>query len=114
MKKLLLSIIGLCMVAFVTLADNPTVVKIKTSAICKMCKERIEKKLAFTKGVTDVNLNLDDKVVTVAYNSKKTSVEQIKKAINETGYDADDMPKDEKAHGKLPSCCQKGSQEMKH
>ena len=30
------------------------VVKIKTSAVCASCKDRIEKNLAYEKGVTDV------------------------------------------------------------
>lgn len=82
-------------------------VKIKTSAICEMCKETIEKKLAFTKGVTESNLNLDDKVVTVIYNPKKTDVQRIKKSISEAGYDADEVVADEKGYGKLPDCCKK-------
>ncbi len=47
-------------------------VKIKTSAICKMCKATIERRLAFTKGVESANLDVPTKVVTVAYNPKKT------------------------------------------
>jgi mercuric ion binding protein len=82
-------------------------VKIKTSAICEMCKATIEKKLAFTKGVSESNLNLDDKVVTVIYNPKKTDVQSIKKSISEAGYDADEMMADEKGYNGLPSCCKK-------
>ena len=62
MKKLAIMWV-LILTTFLSFADNPSTVKIKTSAICEMCKERIEKRLAFTKGVKDVNLNLDDKVV---------------------------------------------------
>ncbi|WP_026994524.1 heavy-metal-associated domain-containing protein [Flectobacillus major] len=113
MKKIAL-IWAFLMIGFYTFADNPAIVKIKTSAVCSMCKERIEKKLAFTKGVKDVNLNLEDKVVTVTYNAKKTSVDALKKVIAETGYDADDVQKDETSHSKLPSCCQKSSTGMKH
>jgi periplasmic mercuric ion binding protein len=91
-------------------APKPQTVKIKTSAICEMCKERIEKKLAFTKGVTDVNLDVDskDKVVTVIFNPKKTSVEKIKKAIAEVGYDADEVVAETVGYDKLPGCCKKG------
>lgn len=82
-------------------------VKIKTSAICEMCKATIEKKLAFTKGVTESNLHLDDKVVTVIYNPKKTDVQNIKKSISEAGYDADEVIADEKGYNGLSSCCKK-------
>lgn len=85
-------------------------VKIKTSAICEMCKERIEKKLAFTKGVTDVNLDVDskDKVVTVIFNPKKTNITKLRKVITEVGYDADEVVAETAGYDKLPSCCKKG------
>ena len=82
-------------------------VKIKTSAVCEMCKSTIEKKLAFTKGVTESNLNVEDKVVTVIYNPKKTDVQSIKKSISEAGYDADEVMADEKGYSKLADCCKK-------
>ncbi|UBM59932.1 heavy-metal-associated domain-containing protein [Marinilongibacter aquaticus] len=83
------------------------VVQVKTSAICKMCKKRIERDLSLTKGVEKAELNLDNKVVTVAYNAKKTDADEIREAITKIGYDADDMPANEKSHDRLPECCQK-------
>ena len=85
-------------------------VKIRTSAICEMCKERIEKKLAFTKGVSDVNLDVEskDKVVTVIFNPKKTNVVKLKKAIAQVGYDADEVVAETAGYDKLPGCCKKG------
>jgi periplasmic mercuric ion binding protein len=103
---------ALLFVSVLTLADKPKseTVKIKTSAICEMCKETIEKKLAFTKGVTDVNVDLDskDKITTVVFNPKKTNVEKIKKAIAEVGYDADEKVAEAAGYDKLPGCCKKG------
>jgi len=96
-------------------SDPPSTVRIKTSAICEMCKERIERNLSLSKGVKEANLNLDDKVVTVAYNPSKTDVAAIRKVINETGYDADEVSADPKGYAKLPSCCKKGGEKlMKH
>ena len=89
-------------------------VKIKTSAQCEMCKERIEKNLTLSKGIKEAVLNLDDTVVTVKYHPKKPSVEKIKKVITDTGYDADDLMCNITAHDKLPSCCQKDSESHKH
>lgn len=93
-------------------AEPPSQVKIKTSAICEMCKERIEKQLAFTKGVTESNLDLKDKVVTITYNPKKTDIAKLKKAINDAGYDADETVANEKSYDKLPSCCKKDGEPM--
>lgn len=82
-------------------------VKIKTSAICGMCKMAIEKDLGFEKGVKSSDLNLEDKVITVVYNPAKTNVEKIKKAISKVGYDAEEVKADDKAYDKLPGCCKK-------
>lgn len=84
-------------------------IKIQTSAVCGMCKTRIEHDLAFAKGVTSVSLDNETKVVTVGYKPKKTDPDKIRKAISEIGYDADDVPANQEAHDKLPKCCQKGN-----
>lgn len=89
------------------LVAKTELVQIQTSAICEMCKKRIERDLGLTKGVEKAQLNLKNKVVTVAYNPEKTDKEQIKKAISNIGYDADNVVADTKAHDKLPECCQK-------
>ena len=113
MKKHLLGIIAALMLTFSFNAqagdDKEKEVKIKTSAICEMCKERIERNLAFEKGVKESSLDLNDKVVTVKYNPKKTDVSKIKANIAKTGYDADDVTADEKGYSKLPGCCKKSS-----
>ncbi|MEA5461458.1 heavy-metal-associated domain-containing protein [Arcicella sp. LKC2W] len=111
MKKNLILFVML-FVSAITFADKPKseTVKIKTSAICEQCKETIEKKLAFTKGVMESSVDLDskDKVTTVIFNPKKTSVEKIKKAISAVGYDADELVADPVGYEKLPGCCKKG------
>ncbi|KPK87821.1 MAG: MerP protein [Bacteroides sp. SM23_62_1] len=82
-------------------------VKIKTSAQCEMCKERIEEILAFEKGVKSSDLNLESKVVTVLYNPARTTADKIRNAISHGGYDADGIKADPKAYEKLPTCCKK-------
>ncbi len=83
-------------------------VEIKTSIKCDDCKERIEKALAFEKGVKDIKVNLETAIVSVTYNPEKTNPASLKKAISLTGYDADDIKAEEKAYHALPLCCQKG------
>ncbi|MES2734277.1 MAG: heavy metal-associated domain-containing protein [Bacteroidota bacterium] len=107
-QQAILALVMVCTIAFSASAQKKQEeVKIKTSAICKMCKATIERQLAFTKGVEKADLDVATKVVTVAYNPKKTTVEKIKKAINESGYDADESPADPKAYNKLEECCKK-------
>lgn len=82
-------------------------IAIKSSVVCGMCEERVKKELAFEKGVTDIQVNLKEKLITVEYKPNRTDVEKIKKAITKIGYDADDLPADAKAYEKLPSCCKR-------
>jgi copper chaperone CopZ len=91
----------------IAIADGDKEIKIKTSAICEMCKARIERNLGLSKGVKESNLDLSNKVVTVKYNPNKTTPEAIKATIINTGYDADEVTANQKAHDKLPSCCRK-------
>lgn len=82
-------------------------ITIKTSAVCGMCKERIEKDMSFEKGVTAVNLDLRTKILTVTYKTAKTNPDKLRTAVTKIGYDADDKPADAKAYEKLPACCKK-------
>ena len=82
-------------------------VKIKTSAQCESCQNRIESKLNFTKGVKSAKLDIKTQIVTIVYNPEKTSPEKLREVISKTGYDADEVPADQKAYGKLPKCCKK-------
>lgn len=84
-------------------------VQIKTSAVCEMCKETIEKEMAFTKGVTSASLNVESAILTVSFRSSKTSIETIRKAINNVGYDADKSPATPETYEKLHGCCKKDS-----
>ena len=114
-KKLF--ILGFVVKAVLTLSilgfsqtGNTEVLKVKTSAVCGMCKDRIEKGLAFEKGIKDVVLDVDTKIATITYKPKKTTPEKIRLAISKLGYDADEVPGDAKAYSKLPSCCKKGNE----
>ena len=65
-------------------------ITIKTSAECKFCKEKIEKKLIRYKGIRKVEVDYKEHMVNVEFNAKKISSEEIRNALNELGYDADD------------------------
>lgn len=86
-------------------------VVIQTSAQCGTCKTTIEKALKKTKGVKKATLDLDTQKVMVKYNPKKITPNQIRKAINNAGYDADQLPANPAAYNALPACCKKGGHE---
>ncbi|HLV41683.1 MAG TPA: heavy-metal-associated domain-containing protein [Brumimicrobium sp.] len=81
---------------------------IQTNAQCEDCKERIEGKLNFTSGIIYSDMDLESKIVEVKYNSKKISIDEVRKLISEIGYDADDLKAVESAQKELPGCCQPG------
>lgn len=83
------------------------VVTIKTSAICGSCKARLEKVLKATDGVEEAQLNLNNKKVKIKYDPSKINPDKLRVVIANTGYDADELKKNEDAYGKLPHCCQK-------
>lgn len=71
---------------------------------CEECKERIEN-AADIKGVKLCSWDSETKVATVTYNTGKTSLALIQKAIASKGHDAGDVTGSETAYNKLPGCC---------
>ena len=84
-------------------------VKIKTSAVCEMCKKRIEDGLYSQKGIVQADLNIESKIVTIKYRSNKTTEDKIRTYISSLGYNADTITADKNAYDKLPVCCQSES-----
>lgn len=89
-------------------------VKIMTSAVCEMCKETIEKDLTFEKGVKEVNLDVETKILTVVYKPKKTDPLKLRTRVTEIGYNADDLNRDPEAYENLPFCCKDGAHDDDH
>ncbi|MBD2767674.1 heavy-metal-associated domain-containing protein [Hymenobacter sp. BT664] len=79
----------------------------KTSAVCDMCKARLEKSLAYEKGVQSASLDVPTKVLTVTYRADKTTPAALRTAVQKTGYDADELTADARAYNRLPDCCKK-------
>lgn len=87
--------------------EDPQTVKLKTSAVCGMCKRKIEKNLAYETGIQEVNLDVATKVLTVTFDPKKTSLKTIKKIVSDTGYNADEVAANPASYDKLSGCCKK-------
>lgn len=113
--KNVIAIFGLFLMFSATAQKEPVEVdgghkiEIKTSGICEMCQYTIEKDLAFEKGVKEASFNVEDKVVTVIYNPKKTDAQTLRTRITMVGYHADTLARDPIAYEKLPMCCKDGS-----
>jgi mercuric ion binding protein len=90
-----------------TKAKGTEMAQFKTSAVCDMCKARLEKSLAYEKGVQAAHLDVPSKVLTVTYNPAKTTPAALRTAVQKTGYDADETTADARAYDRLPDCCKK-------
>ncbi len=81
---------------------------IKTPTVqCEECKKRIEDYVSREQGVQKVNVDYKHKITKVTYLVDRTSVENVKTAIANAGYDADDVTADPDAYKRLPTCCKK-------
>jgi mercuric ion binding protein len=89
---------------------KPVTVKVMTPTVqCEMCKERIEDYLSEEEGILKTVVNFKQKFVTVTYLTDRTNLENIKTAIANAGYDAEDVKAAPDAYNKLPKCCKKPS-----
>jgi copper chaperone CopZ len=73
-------------------------VKLQTSAHSENCKAKIEKTLAYEKGIVKSELDRETQILTVTYKPNKTDVEKIIKVIANLGHEATEIiePKEEK------------------
>ena len=55
---------------------------------CMSCKNKIEKNIAFEKGVTDLKADLPSNTVSVTFKSDKNTVEGLVAAFKKIGFNA--------------------------
>lgn len=92
MKTIQMLTLTVAIIAFSGLksfAQDLANIDIKTSSQCEMCKDRLESGIGIEPGVKEVNLNLENKVLSVKYNPKKTNPDKLRLAVSKLGYDAD-------------------------
>ena len=110
MKKILLLSLVVARLSAVSSAQTKPVqtAKIKTpNALCAECKTRIEMYLRRYDGLVFLDVNYRKGETTVKYLTDRIDIEQIKTAISNIGYDADDVPANEEAYKRLPKSCKK-------
>lgn len=69
--------------------STDSIVNYSVSMTCMRCKQKIEKNIPFEKGVKALQVNLEEKTVTVRFNKSKSSSNTIRKAIEKLDYDVD-------------------------
>ena len=110
MKKILVATIATVGLSIAGLSQTkPVLISIiKTpNARCENCKTRIEAYLKRYDGVTEITVNYRKGETKVKYVTDRINFEDIKTAIANCGYDADDVPATEDAYNRLPKTCKK-------
>ena len=92
-------------------ANSYATITIQTNASknCKSCINRFKENVPFFKGVKEYTFDPATVKLTVTYDTKKTTADQIRKQISDLGYDADKVKTNPAARAKLPACCRKES-----
>jgi len=81
-----------------------TTVTFKVYGACEMCKDRIEGALKI-KGIKSADWNVDSKMLTVAYESSRMSLDKIHNRIIGVGHDTELKKANNAVYNKLPDCC---------
>jgi len=99
MKRMLFILIALFTTSLISIEDvqaqekkkkdNQKTMKAWVSMDCENCKAKIEKNIAFEKGVKSLEVDLKTKTVTIDYRTDKTNPQKLEKAIEKLGYTAE-------------------------
>lgn len=85
-------------------ANNKITTSFWVAAACSMCEATIEKALD-TKGIVTADFVLATHQLTVTYNSKKISEDEIHRLLNEVGYDTEKSNCSDEQYSRVHGCC---------
>lgn len=108
MKKLILGFLVLIAFTSPTFAQQKAIQKavIHTPGVlAEPCKVSIENFLVHEYGVSSVRADYRRHTVTVVWYTDRTNIENIKTALANMGYDADDIKAEPDAYKRLPPAC---------
>lgn len=74
---------------------------------CETCGKKFEAEIYNTKGIKQYEIDAKANTITVYYNPGRTNLQEIKTAISNLGYDADDIKANPLAYDKLDDCCKR-------
>jgi copper chaperone CopZ len=100
-SALILSSSSICMDTFA----KSFISVIRTNRLCEKCKYGLGRNLVFEKGVREVVVDVEKKVIIIKYDSSKTSLANLKKYITSIGFDANEMKADIYKRERLRDCC---------
>lgn len=105
LTKLLMGIILFSLTSCEAQIKNPITETVKVYGNCGMCKKTIEA-AANEKGIVKADWNVETGMLTMTYDAKKTSQDEVLKKVAKAGYDSDKFTAPDKAYTELHGCCQ--------
>jgi periplasmic mercuric ion binding protein len=78
---------------------------IHTNRVCDRCKLNLGRNIVFERGVKDVLVNVEKKLITIKYDASKNTPEKLKKYIVSIGFDADEIKADIYKREIIRDCC---------
>ncbi|MFN7115904.1 MAG: heavy-metal-associated domain-containing protein [Saprospiraceae bacterium] len=72
---------------------------------CTMCEARIEKAAKSLDGVAFADWKVESKMLTVKFDAKKVSLDDIHKKMAAVGHDTEKASADKSVYDNLPGCC---------
>lgn len=110
MKQLVIMAVAV-LLGFTSLAQQPKLQRAEIKipqAKCEQCKQIIESTAPkYVDGLVKINVIFKRAVAQVQFYPDRTNLEEIKTAIANAGFDADDVTANPDTYKKLPACCKK-------
>lgn len=88
-------------------------VTFEVNGACGMCETRIEQTAKGIDGVKKADWSLDDHMLMLKFDDKKTSEIEVRKALAAVGHDNGDFRAPDDVYENLPACCHYERKDMK-
>jgi len=102
---LIITMLSFTAVSNATGIKNAKTVAVKVSGNCEMCKAKIDA-ASTKKGLSKGDWNADTKVLSLTFDSKKTTADEFLKQVALAGYDNEKYMAPDDTYANLPGCCQ--------
>jgi copper chaperone CopZ len=113
MKRLILICFALLLGGFAQAQNKNAKVAFQVDGVCGMCQERIEKAAIRTKGVKSASWNVHTHYLSIIYDERKATLEDIHQSIADVGHDTELITATEEAYNSVHPCCRYRDEDVK-
>jgi len=105
MKTKVVSLVSMFLLGTSMVFAQAKTEKFEVKGNCGMCETRIENAAKSVDGVTTADWVQETKMLTVAFDSTKTTVHKVQMAIAKVGHDTPMHKSTDEVYNALPGCC---------